>query len=399
MSTQAIPAPATQQPTATVIDTSSGQRDGLNKCPRCGSTEIATQPGTGRLQCHHCRYVFEEEAPMAFADPKELVGEFIGSGAGNITADSSQVTIKCQGCGAEVVVNTAESMTSRCHWCRQVLSVENQIPNGAVPDVLLPFKLSKEQARENIEAFVKKRTFYANSQFKKEFTTENIIGVFLPYMVVDANLHCDIRGKAGHITRKYSVGTGNNKRTVYDIDVYDIGRDFDLAIDNLTVEASSDKLTVSNKVNTNNIINTILPFDIENAIPYNGNYLKGFNSERRDTNIDDLRGLVNAQIRDVSRFSANRTARKYDAGIKWESEDINTKGTQWVAAYLPVWLYSYMQVKGDGKKLLHYIAVNARTGETMGSVPLSIPRLLLVSFAIELVALVVAILIIVAVLL
>ncbi len=198
---------------------------------------------------------------------------------------------------------------------------------------------------------------------------------------------------------RYSVGTGDNKKTVYDIDVYDIGRDFDLAIDNLTVEASSDKLTVSNKVNTNNIINTILPFDIENAIAYNGNYLKGFNSERRDTNIDDLRGLVNAQIRDVSRFSANRTANKYDAGIKWESEDINTLGTQWVAAYLPVWLYSYMQVKGDGSKLLHYIAVNARTGETMGSVPLSIPRLLLVSFSIELVALVIAILLIMVILL
>ena len=43
-------------------------------------------------------------------------------------------------------------------------------------------------------------------------------------------------------------------------------------------------------------------------------------------------------------------------------------GTRWVAMYLPVWLYSYHQPGSDGG-MLHYIAVNGRTGKTMGSVP------------------------------
>ena len=43
--------------------------------------------------------------------------------------------------------------------------------------------------------------------------------------------------------------------------------------------------------------------------------------------------------------------------------------------YLPVWLYSYYHEDG-GKGMVHYIAVNGRTGETMGSVPVSKPRLL-----------------------
>ena len=58
------------------------------------------------------------------------------------------------------------------------------------------------------------------------------------------------------------------------------------------------------------------------------------------------------------------------------------KGQQWRAAYLPVWLYSYQQVKGD-KKVLHYVAVNARTKETMGSVPIHVPKLLGVSVLVE----------------
>ncbi|MCL1847669.1 MAG: TFIIB-type zinc ribbon-containing protein, partial [Coriobacteriia bacterium] len=298
-------------------------------------------------------------------------------------------TIKCQGCGSEVVIDTTEAMTARCHWCRQILSIENQIPNGAVPDLVLPFYLSRQQAQAKIEEFVKKRTFFAHPKFKKEFTTENIMGVYLPYLVVDANVHSDMRGTAGHVARSYTVGSGKDQKRVYDIDIYQIGRDFDLLVDDLTVEASSDKLKIDRKNNTTNVINTILPFDVHNAVPYSGNYLKGFNSERRDTNIDQLRGLVDTQIADVIRYQAGTTATYYDAGIQWEQESTALKGRLWKAAYLPVWLYSYFEKKSDGKSLLHYVAVNARTSETMGSVPMNMPRLLLISALVELAAFIV----------
>jgi hypothetical protein len=40
-----------------------------------------------------------------------------------------------------------------------------------------------------------------------------------------------------------------------------------------------------------------------------------------------------------------------------------------------VWLYSYYEKKSNGNELLHYIAVNGRTGETMGSIPVNMGRL------------------------
>jgi len=370
-----------------VVDTNQGKSDGLNKCPRCGSTEIFTQPGTGKLQCGYCRFVFDPPQVAATPQASTLTGETQHTGAADITEPhNTQVTIKCQGCGAQVVVDVNETMTTRCHWCRQVLSVEHQIPNGAVPDIVLPFLLSKEQAQKSIEEFVKKRAFFANRRFKREFTTANILGVYLPYMVVDTNAHNDIRGQAGHVVRTYTRGSGDKKQTYYDIDLYNIGRDFDVAISGLTVEASSSKRKVDASANTNNIINAIMPFDIQNALPYSGNYLKGFTSERRDTNIDDLRPLVDAQVRDIARFKANEAAANYDAGIRWENQDLDTRGTQWRSAYLPVWLYSYQEVKGNGTKLLHYVAVNARTGETMGSVPVDFKRLIAISAIVEAVA-------------
>ena len=385
--TGAMSAPA---PAPTIIDTSSGKKDGLNRCPKCGSTDISTQPGTGQLFCNFCRATFSLGEVEGVADASKLVGIQIGSGAANIAqSDNTQVTLKCQACGAEVVIDVNEAMTARCHWCRQVLSIEKQIPNGAVPDLVLPFLLSKQQARANIEEFVKKRTFFAHPRFKREFTTENIIGVYLPYLVVDVNIHSDLRGEAGHVVRSYQVGSGKSKTTVYDIDIYNIGRDFDLLIDDLTIEASSEKRNVNAKNNTNNIINTILPFDVQNAVPYNGNYLKGFNSERRDTNIDEVKGLINAQTTDIARFQANSTATAYTAGIRWTQENSELKGMLIKAAYLPVWLYSYYEVKSTTERFLHYVAVNARTGETMGSVPMNMARLVVVSALVEVAALIV----------
>ena len=317
-----------------------------------------------------------------------VVTETRGSGAADIDRDAStQVTIKCQGCGAEIVVDTSESMTARCHWCRQMLSIENQIPNGAVPDILLPFLLSKDQARAKIEAFAKKRSFYANKQFKAEFSTENILGVYLPYLVVDALTHNSLNGTAGKVVRTYTRGSGDNKETYYDIDHYSVGRNFDLAISGLTIEASSDKLNVDPTSNTNNIINTIMPFDMENAIAYNGNYLKGFTSERRDMNIDQVHCLATTQIGDIARHQAKQTVSLYSAGTRWEKENTDIRGTTWRSAYLPVWLYSYLEVKKNGTQLLHYVAVNARTGETMGSIPVNTARLLVVSAIVEVIAL------------
>lgn len=41
--------------------------------------------------------------------------------------------------------------------CINTLSVNQQMPNGAIPDVVLPFKLTKAEAKEQISSFVRKR--------------------------------------------------------------------------------------------------------------------------------------------------------------------------------------------------------------------------------------------------
>lgn len=372
-----------------IIKTDIDAKDGQNKCPKCGATDISLNSKTGKLRCNFCRHQFEpEKLETMEKDISKLEGEVLGSGATDIIADVKDIlTFKCSSCGAEVVIDTSSQASARCHWCRNTLSVNQQIPNGAIPDTVLPFKVSKADAKKEIENFVGKRKFYAHPQFRKEFTTDNIMGVYLPYMIVDANTHISLTGQGEHEVNRYTEKIGDRTITYYDADLYDVERKFDLTIEGLTIESSKDKLDTNSSNRTNNIINSIMPFDTENCVKWDANYIKGYTSEKRDTNVDDLKGIVEAQSKDIARFAANETLEDYDRGVRWDNENLKLKGQQWKAAYLPIWLYSYQEEKKD-KKLLHYVAVNARTKKTMGSVPIHMPKLLLVSFFVELAGLI-----------
>jgi len=368
----------------TIIKTDVGAKDGQNKCPKCGSTDISTNVNNGHLRCNFCRHEFEPEKVVGLeTDISKLEGQIMGSGAQDIVASTNDVlTFKCSSCGSEVVIDTASATQARCHWCRNTLSVNQQIPNGTIPDVVLPFTVKKEEAKNEIEKFVGKRKFFAHPKFKEEFTTNNIMGVYFPYMVVDVNAHSSLSGQGEHLVRKYIRGSGDNAKTYYDADLYNVEREFDVVIEGLTVESSADKLNKTSNEKTTNVINAIMPFDIENSVKWNANYLKGYTSEKRDTNIEQLKPLVETQSKDIARFAANETLKEYDRGVAWSNEQLSIKGQQWKAAYLPVWLYSYQQIKGN-QKLLHYVAVNARTKETMGSVPIHMPKLFGVSCLVE----------------
>lgn len=370
-----------------VIDTDVGAKNGQDKCPKCGATDISLNPKTGMLRCNFCRHEFKPEKLEGLEeDISKLEGEVVGSGAQDIDEEAQNViTLKCSSCGAEVVIDTSESTQARCHWCRNTLSINEQIPNGTIPDMVLPFKLTKAEAKEQINKFVNKRSFFANTQFKQEFTTENIMGVYFPYMVVDVNCHASFSGQGEQEVRRYTRGNDEHRETYYDADLYDVEREFDLGIDDLTIESNSDRLNQKSG-KTNNIINSILPFDIENGVKYNSNYLKGYTSEKRDLDVEDLSKIVNEQAKDIARFAANDSLKEYDRGVRWDSENLQVKGRQWKTAYLPVWLYSYLEKKGE-KSILHYVAVNARTKETMGSIPVHMPKLIGISCLIELLGL------------
>ena len=369
-------------PDPVAIDTAAKELvDGLNRCPKCGATDIRHKAGTDLLVCLYCRHEWHgervEEAFGLGEGIDQLKDTVIASGAQDIAADAaSLMSFKCAGCGAEVTVNTESAMTARCHWCRHVFGVNEQIANGAVPDALLPFRIKKDDAVARIRQFVDKRRLFALKAFKDQFTPDNVTCVYLPYMIVDINASADVAGQAEIETRRYTRGSGKDKKTYYDADVYQVQRHVDFTVDDLPMESTSHRRNLDTRANTNNIINTILPFDTKNAVKWNASYLRNCSSEKRDLDVADLEPRLEDALLSVARSQVEGSVGRYDRGVRWEQERVAVHGTRWVAMSLPVWLYSYQQRRGSGS-MLHYIAVNGRTGETMGSVPVQHWKLLL----------------------
>ena len=108
--------------------TNTKDENGQNKCPKCGSTEISNIQKSDELICNFCRHKFKP-TKIEEINISELSGIKISEGAQNIEKDASDiVTLKCESCGAEVVIDTNETLRAKCHWCRNDLSLNSKIP-------------------------------------------------------------------------------------------------------------------------------------------------------------------------------------------------------------------------------------------------------------------------------
>ena len=339
-------------------------KDGLHRCPHCGSSDVSLDTKKGELKCNYCRTIFEAKSDNELGGVEGMKGETRGEGAADIIPGEDIVkTFRCPSCGAEVVINTEEATNASCHWCKHIFTIREKISNGAVPDLVLPFKISKEDAAKKAKECLESNKLAILPEFVEDFDKTTIRGVYFPYLIVDVNGHLEMRGQGEKWLKTHGGLSGQ-------IETYDISREFDILVDDLTVESSAKRLNQDTCINSNNIINAILPYDTENAVAWDANYLRGFVSEKRNVNVDNLKEVVALQTGDIARNRAKyETASEYDRGIRWDREHLGIKGTKWKAAYLPVWLFSYKKAEETGDKRIYYIAINGRTGEIAACLP------------------------------
>ena len=294
--------------------------NGQTKCPKCGASNLHYDIDKEKLVCNYCMEEYDKEVIKNKRQADKLDSEIRGEATKDIDNNASDlVTIKCDGCGAEIVANTSESLSTCCHWCGSMLSINKQVDNGIIPDEILPFKIKKEQAFNNIVNYSSKKMPFTANKFKKNLKLENIHGVYFPYLIFDTKAHGKYSGIGEITTRTYH----NDDDTLYDVDVYKVERNFNIIVDDLTIESNFERLDKYNIKQKNNVINAILPFDTENCIRFNANYVKGYTSEKRDIDINNIKNKIDDQVRDIVRNRLNSTLKQYNRGVKWENENMN----------------------------------------------------------------------------
>ncbi len=348
--------------------TPAGRGQGIARCPQCGSSEVTLAGGEARLECAHCRHEWELreiDGPMGLSEGLgELSGTVLSSAAVAIESDDALVTLKCGGCGAEVMIDTSHALSATCHWCRRTLSLNARVPNGAVPDGILPFTFSRQKAWKKVAEVLADSSWFVPRDFIHQAGAASLQGVYLPYMTVDvrATARLDgagaVRGPAeSEETRPASHGSSRVSRTI------------EVVVDDLIVESNRENADRWSAVQTSNVINAVLPYDVKEAVRFDAAILGAEHSvQRRDLDVAQLERVVAGHVLDLARREVEPSIAQYRGGVRWENEQLRVDGARWTSVLLPVWLYAYRGWSPDGE-ITSFVAVNGRNGTTAAALP------------------------------
>lgn len=165
-------------------------------CSSCGAPakfDIAKQT----YLCSHCgANTGIDEALEEKRGFRMIHRESMERGQGNFPT----VTCSCDGCGATVVFPENEALTN-CAFCGRSLSRGEYLKIEDFPEVLIPFRITEEEARTRLLDWCSKNSRRREARDVKNHADE-LKGFYLPYELVKGPVNCSIDREA--TLRKYN---------------------------------------------------------------------------------------------------------------------------------------------------------------------------------------------------
>ena len=248
----------------------------------------------------------------------------------------------CSSCGGQIIINGTEASTG-CIFCGAPSVVFSRIIKQKRPEVIIPFKITKEEALNNVKTEFQKGVFVPRKI--KRFKADNVRGIYIPYWVFNADHY-------GSVAVVGSVSDGSkNSRPVY------YARSGLMELHDLPVDASS--------VLSNESSERLEPFKMSDMVPFDESYLLGFYSDICDADYNEASEIVRKRSQDMFEDYVKRGV---DSEVtprilsSYHETEILEDGV-WYAMF-PAWFISY-RYKGKYNTVL----VNGQTGKVVCGVP------------------------------
>jgi DNA-directed RNA polymerase subunit RPC12/RpoP len=334
--------------------------DGELACPFCGARRPVELDPDAAISERDFRAELDRQAalraearragPAAGGQP----GADEDPDAGTADADAA-IEIRCDACGADVVFDRTLSSTE-CAFCGSPLQREDaHTAVERVPvDGVLPFGITREQARAALASWVRSRWF-APTEFRRRGVKGRFNGVYLPFWTFDSHTATSFRGRRGdHYW--VTTGSGKNRRRVRRTRWRPVSGRFERFFDDVLVLASEG--------HHRSLVRGLEPWPLTDVRPFDRRLLAGFLARTYDVELGD--GFVHARERIDEALRAD--VRRRIGGD--EQRITHLRSTYDPVTYkhllLPLWLLSYRW--GDRT---FQVVVNARTGEVQGERPWS----------------------------
>ena len=343
------------------------------QCPACtGPLHFAG--GSGKLECEYCGTsydVAEIEALYAEKEEKASAAQQAADekNAAQRQASSDESTwdtsgfcedwgaegdgmraYSCPSCGAELICDENTAATS-CPYCGNPTVVPGQFSGQLRPDLIIPFKLSKEDAVKALKDHYKGKIFLPKS-FTQENHVQEIQGVYVPFWMFDGEAEGDARYEA---TRSHTYRSGDYEIT--ETEHYDIYRAGSISFERIPVDASSKM--------SDDYMDSIEPYDYQDLKPFSTAYLPGFLADKFDMTVDQCRQRADQRCEGTLEAVLCNTVTGYDAcSLKQKTASLKRGKVHY--ALMPVWM---LNTKWDGKDFL--FAMNGQTGKLVGELPVN----------------------------
>ncbi len=311
-----------------------------HKCPNCNAV-LKYDPHLEKWKCEYCRGEFTlNELDII---KKENNIEYSKKG------NSENYGYICKNCGAQIIASENTSSTS-CVYCKNTAIIMDKLTGEFNPDYVIPFKTKKVDAINAFKKFCKGKILMPK-EFNNKKNIDEITGIYIPFWLYNFDADGIIEADCKRIT---TFRSGNYMYTK--TDTYLATRGGSMTFNYVPVDGS--------KRFSNDIMNSIEPFDYSNLKEFNYSYLSGFLSEKYD--VDKITASKDAIARAKNSFIDEMS--KDIVGFNTvvpinNSINLSDKGSFYVL--LPVWI---LNIKYKDK--IYTFAMNGETGKLIGNIPI-----------------------------
>ena len=314
-------------------------------CKKC-SHALIYDPGVKKMLCTSCGSTFkaedvESEAKKYREDERvRSRGEIYGEDNEEIVEEYLENYIyTCSECGGEIVIHGSEAST-KCVFCGNPNVVFSRVSKEKMPDLIIPFSITKERALNAIREKIA-HSFFVPTEIKN-FQPEDVRGIYLPYWVVETEFE-------GSCLISSTVSSGKTSETIY------TGRRGNLCMKNFPVDGCA---ILSNESSAR-----LEPFNSSGMIPFDEDYLLGFYSNASDITYDEMWKVAENRAKEIFTEAALSGVRGSSPKIEAESHTAAVLNNYKYAMF-PVWFVTFTY-EGTHNTIL----VNGQTGKVVCGLP------------------------------
>ena len=323
-------------------------------CPAC-KTELNIGPEEKEVTCPTCGVELDAQAlreygaQMEERQPDRMVWDTHAGGEWAQGETDTLQVYSCRQCGGEIVADETTGATE-CPYCGNPVVMSGHFAGAMKPDLVIPFKVDKKAAVEVLNNHYKGKKLLPKV-FKDQNHIQEIKGLYVPVWLFDADADALVEYEATRIHR-WSDSEYEYTETRH----YILTRGGGISFANVPVDGSAKM--------DDTLMESIEPYDISTAVPFQASYLPGFLADKYDVDAEASIGRANERIKRSTEDAFRSTVIGYDTVTTMDS-NVRLENGRAKYALLPVWI-----LNTQWKSQNFIFAINGQTGKIAGDLPM-----------------------------